>query len=231
MRIQETPPEGEPTPTLERDARTWELRRKYSWGHLAIALGYTVLAGKQRWWDRFTSSLADDFDPRRSLTDLLIVFSLLMLIWFYWHMVVNFLFLFSARRITVSNLGNEPRIEIDTWLPLQRRIASEQIRKVSLAGRRHVGLSYDASTSLWRFVRAFAIMPSVAISRRQFSDDLSWQSFRNAIPNELLRSSEPPEITTSNFPPTYLEVPCSSCGLKIPTYEDRCPNCATRRPV
>lgn len=69
----------------------------------------------------------------------------------------------------------------------------------------------------WRTRRVF---------RSQFRDKSDWEHFvsrlREVVPKRAFQD-------LSDYPPTFPETPCPGCGLKIPRFEERCPNCARPR--
>lgn len=216
------------------DSRTWELRPAVSLYQLPA---YFV------WWFIFfggTKDLGSLFitrDESQSNDYLQLAahcLSLLCLVWMHWYLMVNFLYFFAARRITVTWIGNEPRFEIRTALLLQPVIEPAQISRIELGWPGQVAIRYRAKSRVWQWTRWLAIMPALAVTRRQFPDDLSWRSFLHSLPGEQKQHQEyQTEIaapSTSGYPPTYPEMPCPACGLRIPSYEATCPNCATPRP-
>ncbi len=215
--------------TPDGDSRTWELRPVFSWWHLLYLFAYLIILRRPLGItvSAFTS-LADTL-PHVQPLDSSILFAVTCVIWLHWAFFVNFLFLFSARRITLTFREGEPELEIQTSLLLEPRIECSQFHGFRLGWAGQLFADYRAGSRLWRWVRAMAIMPALGISRRQFADELQWKSFLNSVPLGKAIGKTDSNVLTSTYPPTYPEVPCPSCGLQIPAYEERCPNCATPR--
>lgn len=212
-------------PPPSRNTRDWTLRRVYAW-HLApgLAAGVFYFLLHQHIGDFRIGFDVGSFSKSYLLASVAILF-VTILVWAFWLLFVNFLFLHAARKITITHSDRGPRINIKTTLSLQSTITPDQILRVRTSWARagHISVHYRTDSLLWRIIRALALMPNLVISRQQFPEELSWLSFVNSLDENQV------PVSSSTYPPTYPEVPCPTCGLKVPTYEATCPNCATPR--
>ena len=212
-------------PAVDAFSRTWELKRVYSW---YFFVGFCVVLLFLFQGHRiFHSSIASFrlFEDREWTASWIGVATLWT--WVTWIYVVNFFMRYPVKRITLAN-DSRREIRFETLLPLQSVVSTDQITRIRPDWWTGLSLEYRATNPFWRGLRSFAAMPTLILSSRQFPDRESWEEFVACL-NDVLVSETP--IVTSDYPPTYAEVPCPACGLTIPAYEPHCPNCAAKRPA
>jgi hypothetical protein len=206
----------------DNGSRVWELRRRqYVWA-LLIPLPFTLLYLRS-----FESNPGGPDAPSFPYDQALLWLYRTAAVWLYWVAAVQLFYFNSARWVRIASVRGNPEVTISTFLPLEPVIPPDRIRCFRTGWPGQILVEYRAGSLLWRVIRAIALLPRVGISRKQFPDELRWNSFLNTIGDSGLWSGS--SITCSDYPPVYPESPCSRCGLAIPAYEARCPSCAEPR--